>query len=75
MSDVECFSEATKNISGVARSFPWGGSKYRFQNFGKCNLGEYSLFTPPPHNTGGVGTFPNYLNGNVPPNRVMILEC
>ena len=56
MSDVECFSEAIKNIRGVARSFPWGGSKYRFQNFGKCNLGEYSLLTPPPNR--GSGYFP-----------------
>ena len=43
MSDVECFSEATENVMGVASIFPCGGSKYRFQNFGKCNLGEFSI--------------------------------
>ena len=72
MSDVECFSEATKNVRGVARIFPWGGPKYRFQNLGKCNLGEYPLPLPPPL---GSGYFPNYQNGYVPLNRVMILEC
>ena len=25
-----------KYFRGVARIFPWGGPKYRFQNFGKC---------------------------------------
>ena len=55
---------------GVARIFPWGGPKYRFQNFGKCNLGEYPL----PHGDAGVGTFPNYLNGYVQPNKVVTLE-
>ena len=73
MSDFECFSEATKNVRGVARIFPWGGPKYRFQNFGQCNFGQYPLPLPPL--PGGVGTFPNYLNGYVPSNRVMILEC
>ena len=43
MSDVECFSEANKNVRGVARIFPWGTPKYRFQNFGKCNFGKYPL--------------------------------
>ena len=38
----------TPYIRGVARIFPWGGPKYRFQNFGKCNLGEYPLPLPPP---------------------------
>ena len=28
---------------GIARIFPWGGPKYSFQNFGTCNLGEYTL--------------------------------
>ena len=52
MSDVECCSEATKNIRGVARICPWGGLKYRFRNFGKCNLGEYPL------SLQGSGHFP-----------------
>ena len=30
------------------------GPKYRFQNFGKCNLGEYPLDSSP----GGSGYFP-----------------
>ena len=43
---------------GIARNFSWGGPKYRLQNFGKCNLGEYPL---PPGNEsssggGGVGS-------------------
>ena len=59
---------------GVARIFPWGGHKYRFQNFGKCNLGEYSLRPGDESPWWGVGTFPNHLNGYVPPNRVVILE-
>ena len=34
--------DADKHTSrGVASIFPWGGLKYRFQNFCKCNLGEY----------------------------------
>ena len=53
MSDVECFSEATKNVRGVARNFPWGAPKYLFQNFGKCNLEEYPSPTPQ-----GSGYFP-----------------
>ena len=60
--------ERYQNMSvctSIARIFPWGGPKYRFQNFGKFNLGKYP---------GGVVTFPNYLNGYVPPNRVVILE-
>ena len=35
----------------VTRIFPWGGPKYRFQNFGKF---QNQIF-------GRVGTFPNYL--------------
>ena len=54
--------DADKHTSrGVASIFPWGGLKYGFQNFGKCNLGEYlvplGMSLP-----GGVGTFPNYLH-------------
>ena len=52
MSDVECFNESTKNVRGVARIFPWGRPKYRFQNFGKCNLGEYPLPLSPPRRSG-----------------------
>ena len=54
---------------GVARIFPWGRP-----NFDNCNLGEYPLPPPGVSHPGGVGTFPNYLNGYVPPNRVVMLE-
>ena len=57
----------TGYFRGIARIFPWGGPKYHFQNFGKCN---------PTEEISGeaVGTFPNYLNGYEPSNRVVILE-
>ena len=54
---------------GVARIFPWDGPKYRFKNFG--TLGEYP---PPPRDESSGGTFSNYLNGYVSPNRMVILE-
>ena len=59
---------------GRSQEFSLGGPNYRFQNFGKCNLGEYPLPPPPPMNdhVGVVGTFPNYLTGYVPPNSVVI---
>ena len=43
---------------GVARNFPWGGPKYRFQNFGKCNLGEFPLSRGDESSGGGGGYFP-----------------
>ena len=65
------FAQLLEHSRGVARIFPWGTwPKYRFHNFCKCYLGQYPL----PSSPGGVNTFPNYLNGYVPPNRVVILE-
>ena len=53
----------------VARIFPWGGPKYLFQNFGKCNLGEYPLPLVD-ESSGGRGEVDRY----VLPNKVVILE-
>ena len=63
------FAQLLEHSRGVARIFPWGGPKYRFHNFCKMNVIWGNTQSP-----GGVGTFPNYLNGYVPPNRVVILE-
>ena len=38
------FAQLLEHSRGVARIFPWGTwPKYRFHNFCKCNLGQYSL--------------------------------
>ena len=38
--------------------FPWSGPEYRFQNFGKCNLGEYPLAPGDELSGEGSGHFP-----------------
>ena len=38
------FAQLLEHSRGVARIVPWGTwPKYRFHNFCKCNLGQYSL--------------------------------
>ena len=68
------FAQLLEHSRGVAKIFPWGTwPKYCFRNFCKCNLGQYPL----PRGCvipGGSEYFPNYLNGYVPLNRVVILE-
>ena len=59
---------------GRSQDFSLGWAKYRFQNFGKCNVGEYPLPPGDKLSRGGVGTFRNYLNGYVPPKTVVILN-
>ena len=69
------FAQLLEHSRGVARIFPWGWPKYRFYNFCKCNLGQYPLPRDTSSRGGGEGgTFPNYLKGYVPSNRVVILE-
>ena len=59
---------------GEARIFPWGGPKLSVLRI-SVNVIRESTHSPPDESSqGGVGTFPNYLNGYVPPNRVVILE-
>ena len=53
-------SQNSVYFRGVARIFSWGGPKYRFQNFGKCNLGEYPL-PPPPGNESSRGGWSGYF--------------
>ena len=69
------FTQLAEHSMGVAKIFPWGWTKYCFHNFCKCNWGQYPLPRGCVIRGGGIGTFPNYLNGYVPPNRVVILEC
>ena len=42
----------------TVRIFPWGGPKYRFQNFGQCNLGEHPLPPSGVIHPRGSGYFP-----------------
>ena len=53
------FLRIVNKARGVVRIFHWGGPKYRFQNFGKCNLGKYPLPPGMSHpKGGGSGYFP-----------------